>query len=76
MVLHQSAPEDLRLDSDTTTPIQGARLFVEAMTKAGNRIEFISPPGAIHTYMFKDKTLFEDTLKLLDAFLKLLALVP
>lgn len=55
-------------DGDTTTPIQGARVFAEAMKKAGNRIEFVSPPGAIHTYMFKDAALHEDTLKKMDAF--------
>ncbi|MBX7211807.1 MAG: exo-alpha-sialidase [Verrucomicrobiaceae bacterium] len=55
-------------DGDTTTPILGVRLFVEAMLKAGNRIEFVSPPGAIHTFMFKDKALYEDTLKRMDAF--------
>ncbi len=55
-------------DGDTTTPIQGARIFAEAMRKAGNRIEFISPSGAIHTYMFKDATLHAETLKKMDAF--------
>jgi acetyl esterase len=55
-------------DGDTTTPILGTRVFAEAMKKAGNRIEFVSPPGAIHTYMFKDAALFEQTLKQMDAF--------
>ncbi|MES2595332.1 MAG: exo-alpha-sialidase [Verrucomicrobiota bacterium] len=55
-------------DGDTTTPVKGARLFAEEMKKAGNRIEFISPPGAIHTYMFKDAALHAETKKQMDAF--------
>lgn len=55
-------------DGDTTTPIQGAKLFFDEMKNAGNRIEFVSPPGAIHTYMFKDAALYEDTLQRMDAF--------
>ena len=62
-------------DGDTTTPIKGAQLFVEAMQKAGNRIEFASPPGAIHTYMFKDATLHAETLKQMDAFFASLGFV-
>ncbi len=62
-------------DGDTTTPIQGARVFAEAMKKAGNRIEFVSPPGAIHTYMFKDAALFEQTLKQMDALFASLGFV-
>ena len=62
-------------DGDTTTPVRGARLFVEAMKQAGNRIEFVSPPGAIHTYMFKDATLYAETLSKLDAFLAGLSLI-
>ncbi|HBJ86277.1 MAG TPA: hypothetical protein DDZ88_20915 [Verrucomicrobiales bacterium] len=63
-------------DGDTTTPILGARVFAEAMKKAGNRIEFVSPPGAIHTYMFKDPALHEETLKKMDAFFAELGWVP
>jgi len=61
-------------DGDTTTPILGARVFAEAMKNAGNRIEFVSPPGAIHTYMFKDPALHEETLKKMDAFFESLGL--
>ncbi len=56
-------------DGDTTTPILGARVFAEAMKKAGNRIELVSPPGAIHTYMFKDEALYAQTLEKMEAFL-------
>ncbi|MGV3660538.1 MAG: exo-alpha-sialidase [Prosthecobacter sp.] len=55
-------------DGDTTTPIKGANIFAEAMRRAGNRIEFVSPPGAIHTYMFKDAALHEQTKQKMDAF--------
>lgn len=56
-------------DADTTTPWKGAQLFAEAMRKAGNRVELVSPPpGAPHTYMFKDAALFEQTLQKMDAF--------
>lgn len=55
-------------DGDTTTPIKGANIFAEEMRKAGNRIEFVSPPGAIHTYMFKDAALHEQTKQKMDAF--------
>ncbi len=55
-------------DGDTTTPILGARVFVEAMQKAGNRIEFVSSAGAIHTYMFKDPALHAETLQKMDSF--------
>ncbi|WP_166647225.1 exo-alpha-sialidase [Prosthecobacter fusiformis] len=54
---------------DTTTPIKGARVFDAAMRKAGNRIEFIAPEGAIHTYMFKDARLHAETLQQMDAFI-------
>lgn len=62
-------------DGDTTTPVKGAQIFAEEMRKAGNQIEFISPPSAIHTYMFKDAALYEATLKKIDAFLGELGLV-
>jgi acetyl esterase len=55
-------------DGDTTTPIKGAQIFAEAMRKARNQIEFVSPPGGIHTYMFKDVALYEQTLQKMDAF--------
>ncbi|WP_218033036.1 exo-alpha-sialidase [Brevifollis gellanilyticus] len=55
-------------DGDTTTPVRGANVFVEEMKKAGNRIEYVSPPGAIHTYMFKDAKLHEETKTKMDEF--------
>jgi dipeptidyl aminopeptidase/acylaminoacyl peptidase len=76
--VHAGLPPTLLFhgDGDITTPVQGARLFVEAMTKAGNRIEFVSPPGAIHTYMFKDATLHEETLRKMDTFFTELGMLP
>lgn len=55
-------------DGDTTTPVKGAIIFADEMRRAGNRIEFLSPPGAIHTYMFKDAALHEETKQKMDAF--------
>lgn len=53
---------------DATTPFKGAQLFTEAMQKAGNRIELVAPADAIHTYMFKDATLYAETLRKIEAF--------
>jgi acetyl esterase/lipase len=61
-------------DGDTTTPILGARVFADAMKKAGNRIDVVSSPGAIHTYMFKDPALHVDTLKSMHMFFESLGL--
>ncbi len=55
-------------DGDTTTPVKGALIFADEMRRAGNRIEFVSPSGAIHTYMFKDAALHEQTKQKMDAF--------
>ena len=46
------------------------------MQKAGNHIEFVSPSGAIHTYMFKDAKLHEETLQKMNAFFVELGLMP
>jgi acetyl esterase/lipase len=54
--------------ADTTTPFQGAQLFHDAMLRAGNRSELVKVEGAGHTYMFKDKELYNETLRRLDAF--------
>ncbi len=37
-------------------------------TRQVNHIEFVSPPGAVHTCMFKDARLHAETLKKMDAF--------
>lgn len=63
-------------DGDTTTPFKGAQVFADAMSKAGNRIEFVSPPGAIHTYMFKNATLHDETKHKMDAFFASLGFTP
>lgn len=55
---------------DTTTPYKGAAIFQDAMLKAGNKSELVTVEGAIHTYMFKDKVLYEDTLQRMSAFLR------
>lgn len=58
-ILETRATMTPKSDGDTTTPILGAHVFVEVMKKAGNRIELGSLPGAILTYMVKDKTVFD-----------------
>jgi hypothetical protein len=50
-------------------------LFDAEMRKAGNRMELVTEPDALHTYMFKDPAKFAETLKRLDAFLASLGLV-
>jgi acetyl esterase/lipase len=55
---------------DTTTPFKGAEKFRVAMTRAGNTIELVAAEGAIHTYMFKDAALYDDTLRRMEAFLR------
>jgi acetyl esterase/lipase len=61
---------------DTTTPFKGAQLFSDAMLRAGNQCELVKQEGAIHTYMFKDAALYEDTLRRMDAFFKQIGFVP
>lgn len=60
---------------DATTPFTGAQLFHDAMLRAGNRSELVKVEGAIHTYMFKDDALYQDTLHRMDAFFASLGLV-
>ncbi|MDR2675148.1 MAG: alpha/beta hydrolase [Opitutaceae bacterium] len=55
---------------DTTTPFKGAEKFRLAMTRAGNTIELVAVEGAIHTYMFKDAALYEETLRRMETFLR------
>lgn len=61
---------------DTVTPFAGAKVFHEAMLKAGNRSELDINEGGAHGYLMRDKTLFDDTMKKTDAFLKSLGLLP
>lgn len=60
---------------DTVTPFAGAKAFHEAMLKAGNRCELDINDGGAHGYLMRDKTLFDDTMKKTDAFLKSLGLL-
>jgi hypothetical protein len=39
------------------------------MLRAGNRSELVKVEGEQHTYMFKDKALYQETLQRLDNFL-------
>jgi acetyl esterase/lipase len=60
--------------ADTTCPFKGAQIFHDEMIKTGNRCDFIVEPGGQHTFMFKDKTLYERSLQQIDAFLTSLKL--
>ena len=60
---------------DTVTPFAGARLFHEAMLKAGNRSELDVNEGGVHGYLMRDATLFAETLNKTDVFLKSLGLL-
>ena len=60
---------------DTVTPFAGAKIFHEAMLKAGNRCELDINEGGAHGYLMRDKALFDDTMKKTDAFLKSLGLL-
>jgi acetyl esterase/lipase len=60
---------------DTTTPFKGAEKFRLAMARAGNTIELVAVEGAIHTYMFKDAALYDETLRRMETFLRGLGFV-
>ncbi len=62
--------------ADTTTPFKGAKVFHEAMLKAGNRCELDINEGGTHGYLMRDKALFDDTMLKTDAFLKSIGLLP
>jgi hypothetical protein len=40
------------------------------MTQAGSEIELVAVEGAIHTYMFKDAALYDETLRRMETFLR------
>ncbi len=55
---------------DTTTPFAGAKRFHEAMLKAGNTSELVVNEGGRHGYLMFDKTLYDETMKKTEAFLR------
>jgi acetyl esterase/lipase len=55
---------------DTVTPFQGAKLFQEAMRKAGNRCELVVNEGGKHGYFLYDQGLFEETMQKTADFLE------
>jgi acetyl esterase/lipase len=61
---------------DTTTPFKGAKLFHDAMRKAGNRCELDVNEGGIHGYLLVERRIYEDTLAKTEAFLKNLGMFP
>ncbi len=54
---------------DTITPFAGARAFVAAMDKAGNRCELVAHPSGGHSYMFRTPEIFAETMDRLMPFL-------
>src|SRR5206468_5584915 len=48
---------------DTTTPFKGAKLFHEAMLKAGNRSELVVNEGGKHGYLMFDRALYDQTMQ-------------
>jgi len=55
---------------DSITPYVGAKAFVEAMQRAGNRCELVSHADGNHSYMMRTPELFEDAMAKTMAFLK------
>jgi acetyl esterase/lipase len=55
--------------ADTTTPFLGAEKFTRNMLAAKNRCVLVAEKGAIHTYMFKDVSLYEKFLSEMTVFL-------
>jgi len=76
---HHVTPGDpptlvLHGEADTTIPIHTARMFVEAMKKAGNRCELSAFEGQEHGFFnYGRGQLFYDTMKDADEFLNSLA---
>jgi acetyl esterase/lipase len=61
--------------ADTVTPFQGARAFHQAMQQAGNRCELVAHEGGKHGYLLYERTLFDETLKKIEDFLRPLGLL-
>ena len=59
---------------DTVTPFQGARAFCDAMLQAGNRCEIVVHEGGAHGYLYRERSLYEDTLRKTEAFLSSLGI--
>lgn len=72
---HHVTPGDpptiiLHGEADTTVPIQTARMFVEAMKKAGNRCELVAYEGLGHGFFnYGRGDAFYDTVREADKFL-------
>ena len=60
---------------DPTTPFEGAEKFNEAMKACGNACTFVVEKDASHTYMFKDKELYNKFLSQMQSFLSSLAYI-
>jgi len=60
---------------DTVTPFAGAQAFHTAMQKAGTRCELIVNQGGRHGYLMFDRSLYDETMRKSEDFLRSLSLV-
>jgi acetyl esterase len=60
---------------DTTTPFKGAKIFHEAMLKAGNRSELVVNEGGRHGYLMFDRALYDETMQRTEVFLTSLGML-
>jgi acetyl esterase len=61
--------------ADPTTPFKGAKVFHEAMLKAGNRCELDVNEGGDHGYLMRSQELYDDTMRKTEKFLASLGLM-
>lgn len=61
--------------TDTVTPFKGARAFLDAMNKAGNRCELVAHEGGAHGYLMRKHELYKEALNKSDEFLGSLGLL-
>lgn len=61
--------------ADTVTPFRGAQAFQEAMHKAGNRCELVAHEGGKHGYLLYEQSLYDETLRKTEDFLRPLGLL-
>ena len=54
---------------DPLVPFEGAKAFADAMTRAGNRCEFVSHPIGAHSYVMRTAELFNDAMERTTVFL-------
>lgn len=60
---------------DTVTPFAGAQGFHTAMLQSGNRCELVVNQGGRHGYLMFDRSLYDETMRKSEEFLRSLGLV-